>query len=154
MSVQWMMAVAHAKKAWRTVQLHVTTSMALLPVLAVKDTFLVLTNERALVTIQRLLHETRYSSMWLHADVDECAVDNGRCNCDPVIDEGDCEATCINSPGMYECSCNDGYFLDADRITCKGMLYLKVTVIAWRVYLTGHGPSINSVQLCLYKLLN
>lgn len=50
-------------------------------------------------------------------------MDSGGCQCDPES-EG-CEVTCVNYPGLYECSCNDGYFLEAS--TCKGILFYHNT---------------------------
>ncbi|CAL1534931.1 unnamed protein product, partial [Lymnaea stagnalis] len=41
-------------------------------------------------------------------DIDECAVPN-RC----------VKGTCINKPGLFECSCDVGYKLGADKVTCQ-----------------------------------
>ena len=35
-----------------------------------------------------------------------------------------CDQICINTNESFYCSCDDGYELDADNITCLGMLYL------------------------------
>jgi len=35
-----------------------------------------------------------------------------------------CDHTCNNTVGSYECSCNFGYELDSDGITCNGMYVL------------------------------
>jgi len=43
------------------------------------------------------------------ADIDECATNNGGCSVD---------ASCSNTAGSFECSCNAGY--DGDGITCAG----------------------------------
>ncbi|PNF18496.1 hypothetical protein B7P43_G09033, partial [Cryptotermes secundus] len=40
-------------------------------------------------------------------DVDECSYSNG-----------DCEITCRNTPGSYQCTCPSGFRLSADRKTC------------------------------------
>ena len=46
----------------------------------------------------------------LLADDNPCLINNGGCN-----------QTCINTPGSYECTCNDGYVLSRDKHNCKGM---------------------------------
>ena len=45
---------------------------------------------------------------FLHSDIDECI--EGTHNCQQV---------CNNSPGTYSCSCNDGFSLDEDSISCS-----------------------------------
>ena len=42
-------------------------------------------------------------------DVDECAINNGK---------GDCDYACANSVGSFRCSCAAGFYLDADGLTC------------------------------------
>ena len=42
-------------------------------------------------------------------DFDECATNSDNCHDD---------ATCMNSPGGYECKCNDGY--RGNGVFCKG----------------------------------
>ena len=42
-------------------------------------------------------------------DVNECALLNGQCT-----------QTCTNIPGSFVCSCDQGYFLSSDRLTCNG----------------------------------
>ena len=42
-------------------------------------------------------------------DVDECAADTDGC-----------DQVCTNTPGSFECSCNGGYVLNNDQITCSG----------------------------------
>ena len=42
-------------------------------------------------------------------DRDECALANGGC-----------QHTCENSVGSFSCSCNDGYKLNSDGLTCSG----------------------------------
>ena len=44
------------------------------------------------------------------ADVDECATANGGC-----------EHNCHNTEGSFYCSCNDGYELLADNMSCIGI---------------------------------
>lgn len=43
---------------------------------------------------------------------------NGGCQCDPRLD--DCIAHCINFHGSHYCSCNEGYAVDTDNVTCYG----------------------------------
>ena len=46
-------------------------------------------------------------------DTDECSIANGGCNPIGVAD-------CLNFPGSFACSCNSGYSLTADKLTCEG----------------------------------
>ena len=47
----------------------------------------------------------------IHADVNECLIDNGGCH-----------HNCHDSDGNYTCSCNDDYQLNHDGQTCQGTL--------------------------------
>ena len=47
-------------------------------------------------------------------DIDECMAGNGGC-----------EHHCSNSIGSFECSCNDGYGLDANSLNCTSKLMVK-----------------------------
>ena len=42
-------------------------------------------------------------------DVDEC-----------LVDKGGCSDTCTNTHGSYLCSCDQGYELMEDNVTCHG----------------------------------
>ena len=42
-------------------------------------------------------------------DSDECAVNNG-----------DCQHNCINTPSSFMCSCDEGYALASDGMSCNG----------------------------------
>ena len=42
-------------------------------------------------------------------DIDECARNNGK---------GECDYACVNSVGSFRCSCAAGFHLDADGLTC------------------------------------
>ena len=53
--------------------------------------------------------------IFLNADIDECSDDTDNCN-----------QTCTNTEGSFTCGCDDGYYLDSDETTCKGM-YLEFT---------------------------
>jgi len=44
----------------------------------------------------------------ISADIDECL-------------SSPCGQICTNTAGSYQCSCNNGYELDSDGITCDGM---------------------------------
>ena len=43
-------------------------------------------------------------------DINECATNMGGC-----------EQRCVNTPGGFHCTCNSGYTLNSDGITCTGM---------------------------------
>jgi len=45
-----------------------------------------------------------------HTDVDECS--------DSSLNFCGTEATCVNNPGSYTCTCNDGYV--GDGFICSG----------------------------------
>lgn len=42
-------------------------------------------------------------------DIDECSVN-----------KGGCQHNCINTPGSFVCTCDDGYYLDANKKSCQG----------------------------------
>ena len=46
----------------------------------------------------------------LFVDVDECQTDEHNCN-----------QTCTNTLGSFECSCRAGYSLQDDGVMCEGM---------------------------------
>ena len=48
-----------------------------------------------------------YASFFL--DIDECSAN-----------KGGCQHNCINTPGSSVCTCDDGYYLDADKKSCQG----------------------------------
>ena len=48
--------------------------------------------------------------MFITSDIDECA-----------LGLDGCENNCTNTVGAYFCSCVDGYALQGDNITCRGM---------------------------------
>ena len=62
------------------------------------------------------------------ADVNECSEDNGGCG-----------EKCENGLGNFSCSCTSGYNLDADGVTCNGMItawlscYIPYTGKIWQV---------------------
>ena len=45
------------------------------------------------------------------SDIDECSTDNGGC-----------EQECTNPTGSFFCSCNEGFTLNADGMSCDGKL--------------------------------
>ena len=52
------------------------------------------------------------------------------CLCDIDIDECEestiyCNQMCNNSDGGYFCTCNDGYQIDSDNRTCKGITVIN-----------------------------
>ena len=44
-------------------------------------------------------------------DVNECTLNNGNC-----------DQTCVNKDGSYECKCNDGFSLGDDGKSCAGII--------------------------------
>ena len=46
----------------------------------------------------------------VYLDINECSTSNGGC-----------EQTCQNTQGSYQCSCWNGYSLDADKHNCTGL---------------------------------
>ena len=38
-------------------------------------------------------------------------------------DDNLCDQFCENTNGSYKCSCQEGYILDNDGLTCNGKLY-------------------------------
>lgn len=53
------------------------------------------------------------------------ATDYNECEDDP---ENGCTHFCHNWIGGYHCSCRHGYYLDADKHTCTGTLWVTLTV--------------------------
>ena len=51
--------------------------------------------------------------MYNCADIKECE-----------IDADNCSQQCIELPGGFRCGCNHGYQLQADEITCEGIVLL------------------------------
>lgn len=49
------------------------------------------------------------------SDDDECAILNGGCH-----------QICINNYGSYLCSCEEGYQLDMDGLTCQGCIHVYI----------------------------
>ena len=49
----------------------------------------------------------------LHTDVNECATNNGGC-----------DQTCKNNVGTFACSCQSGYTLAINGLSCNGMYRL------------------------------
>ena len=52
------------------------------------------------------------------ADIDECAQTPSPCDAT--------NGGCTNSDGSYTCTCNTGYSLDTDGITCIGEYYVRI----------------------------
>ena len=44
--------------------------------------------------------------------MNECAVDNGGC-----------DAICVDTPLSFECQCHLGYYLAEDKFSCEGKYY-------------------------------
>ena len=58
-------------------------------------------------------------------DINECGEDNGGCN-----------QTCLNIDGSFECSCNDGYKLDANGRTCSGKYCLICIIVLYPIQIS------------------
>ena len=54
--------------------------------------------------------------VFMHTDVDECATNNGGC-----------AQTCTNTVGSFVCSCQSGYTLASNGLTCDGELLVLST---------------------------
>ena len=37
-----------------------------------------------------------------------------------MLDNGGCDHSCINEDGSFKCTCNNGYQLQNDNLTCEG----------------------------------
>ena len=64
-------------------------------------------------------------SFILFTDVDECSSSNGNCSA---------QATCNNTLGSYECTCNVGFI--GNGYQCDGMLYLLLFLSCFLLMLT------------------
>lgn len=53
--------------------------------------------------------EILYSKVLSRVDIDECA-----------RNISDCNQTCSNTPGSYDCSCDSGFNLADDELDCIG----------------------------------
>ena len=53
-------------------------------------------------------------------DMDECSINNGGC-----------DEMCTNTNGSYVCSCNDGYILNDDGLTCDGIMHISSFLISF-----------------------
>ena len=71
-----------------------------------------------------LLYKVRWTRIplinTLLPDIDEC---------NEGIDR--CEQNCHNSVGSYACSCNSGYHLDGNGVTCNGIFLSNNQVYLW-----------------------
>ena len=63
-------------------------------------------------------------------DIDECSINNGGC-----------DEMCTNTNGSYVCSCNDGYILNDDGLTCDGIIMHILSFL--RSFLSRHRRMLN-----------
>ncbi|KAF7251254.1 Vitamin K-dependent protein S [Varanus komodoensis] len=49
---------------------------------------------------------------------EKCEEDINECD-DPTNINGGCSQTCINFPGSYRCTCEDGYYIQPNKLDCK-----------------------------------
>ena len=61
-----------------------------------------------MVTCNRIVHPILY----FISDIDECASNSGL---------GPCEMSCNNTDGEFHCTCEDGYGLLPDTVSCRSM---------------------------------
>ena len=85
---------------------------------AIEDTTWILIEWLALVGPQS--GNTLYVHIFIYAllffiDINECS-----------LNTDGCDQVCINTMGSFQCSCNRGYTLNTDEITCTGTI-LKLT---------------------------
>ena len=66
------------------------------------------------VWLQQIPESLTFWSICPFTDVDEC--DKGIHNC---TDE------CVNTPGGFRCRCSDGYQLEEDGVSCKGVICIQ-----------------------------
>ena len=59
-----------------------------------------------------------YSVICFNVDINECDTDNGGCN-----------QTCTNTHGSFQCSCEEGFTLAADKLDCDGEFDLSTVAI-------------------------
>jgi len=61
-----------------------------------------------------------YVFVWYFTDVNECL-------------SSPCQHNCTNTPGSYHCTCNVGYQLNTDGLTCRGEYNLSchATALIW-----------------------
>ena len=63
-------------------------------------------------------------------DIDECSMNNGGC-----------DQMCTNTNGSYVCSCDDGYTLNDDGLTCDGIIMHISSFL--RSFLSRHRRMLN-----------
>ena len=56
-------------------------------------------------------------------DINECLFSNGNCS-----------QACTNTNGSYFCSCQNGYMLSDDSMTCNGKYSLLVMIGSWIIF--------------------
>lgn len=72
-------------------------------------------------------------------DTDECALANGGC-----------EHSCSNADGSYTCSCNSGFKLNANGLTCEGKHKSRTRVtVCFKVWISVWDACYSSVKLQL-----
>ena len=67
----------------------------------------------ACTTFVLAMHEQcSYMLYYTYTDIKECEIGTNNCS-----------QQCIELPGGFECSCDDGYQLQLDNITCEGIYF-------------------------------
>ena len=73
-----------------------------------------------------------YLYIIIHCNLDHaCLADINEC----LIDNGECEQTCDNIDGSYQCSCWNGYEFTSDNYTCTGMANIAFTNSFYLIHL-------------------
>lgn len=85
-----------------------STLWVAITVLAILDFILLLITGLAMVGINKFKSRV-IMSLSLFLDINECLTRNG-----------DCSQICTNANGSYFCSCNSGYQLSSNGLTCNG----------------------------------
>ena len=91
-----------------TLMLHVSTLLGASPVHVTKDTL----EMEPLVKVRTTDSVNNVIANPFTSDIDECADATNNC---------DSNATCINTPGSFTCTCNQGY--TGNGTTCEGKNY-------------------------------
>jgi len=59
-----------------------------------------------------------------------------------------CDQNCHNTVGSYTCSCNSGYILDSDRVSCDGTSF-SLNPLPFHLIGHFHHPSISPLQISM-----
>ena len=74
---------------------------------------------------------------WLSLDSDEC-----------MLGTSNCTQLCSNTIGSYLCSCNTGYTLGADNVTCNGKISIIYMIPKLRIWFLDINECILGTSSC------